>query len=430
MDRRIRTGRPHIRLALTGWVVVMALAALSLFLRLWNSGALDMAHLTGAEVLSEVLWWLVLIPAAVPAYATVGAIIAARRPRNGIGWLLLLGGFAIAVQDAAWQWAARALAMNPGSLPGGIAAAWIGELFGSLLLAPLTVSLLLFPSGMLPSRRWRPAVWMIGVAAVLTALSAALNPTLSAGLIKQVPNPLTVRGLDPLVAVANEAGTLVSVLTVLAAVVSVFLRWRRTGGVERQQLKWLAYIASVGAVTAGLAIASGMIYGPSYQTVLLASLAIASATIGVPVAVGLAILRYRLYDVDTVINRTLVYAPLTVSLAVVYIGTVILLQYLFRSLTGGSSQLAVVASTLAIAALFNPMRKRIQSFIDRRFYRRKYNAAKVLENFSVRLRDEVELDQLGDDLLSVIHETLQPAHVSLWLRPSAGKGEKSGERNR
>jgi hypothetical protein len=398
--------------------VVIALAVISLFLRLWNTAALDTSSLPGPELLSEIVWWLVLIPAAVPAYATVGAIVAARRPSNGIGWLLLLGGFVIVVQDAAWQWAARALAVDPGSLPGGVVAAWIGQLFGAglLPLAPLIGALLLFPSATLPSRWWRLVVWMVGAGVVLVVLASTLGPKLSAGVTKEVPNPLAVSALAPLVAAVDEAGTAVLVLAFLLAVTSVFIRWRRAGGVQRQQLKWLAYTAALGAVAVVLAIASGQVSGLSYLTVLIASVAIASATIGVPAAIGLAILRYRLYDVDLLINRTLVYSVLTATLAAAYAGCVVVMQYAFHFLTGGEPQLAVVASTLAIAALFRPLRSRIQAFIDRRFYRRKYDAKKTLESFGNRLRDETDLDALVNDLVSVVRETMQPSHVSLWLK--------------
>jgi hypothetical protein len=197
----------------------------------------------------------------------------------------------------------------------------------------------------------------------------------------------------------------------------VFVRWRRAGGNERQQLKWLAYAgAIIGAGVVG-GVASAYVSGVTYLTVFTIGVGVAGITIGIPVAIGTAMLMHSLYDVDVLINRTLVYGALTASLAAVYLGSVVGLQSLFRALSGEGSQLAVVASTLAIAALFNPLRRRIQSFIDRRFYRRKYDAAQTLQTFSAKLRDETDLEALNDDLVSVVRETMQPTHASLWLRP-------------
>jgi hypothetical protein len=209
----------------------------------------------------------------------------------------------------------------------------------------------------------------------------------------------------------------------LASVFSVFVRLASAGGRERQQIKWFAYAAAVlvGALLFGLS--PGQLQGTwTWSVVVVTGLS------GVPVAVGIAILRYRLYDIDVLINRTLVYGVLTGILALVYFGGVTATHTIFRTLTGQErqSQLAIVISTLVIAALFNPLRRRIQSFIDRRFYRKKYDAAKTLEAFSAKLRDETDLDALSDDLVGVVRETMQPAHVSLWLRPDPPpKGQPS-----
>jgi hypothetical protein len=199
----------------------------------------------------------------------------------------------------------------------------------------------------------------------------------------------------------------------LAAVISLFARFRRARGDERQQIKWFAY------ATALTLFWTFLVEGiPDTSRLFEAVTAVLSLLVipSIPIAAGIAIFKYRLYDIDRIINRTLVYAALTGTLVAMYVGGVVLLQTLFRALTGGESQLAIVASTLAIAALFNPLRTRIQAFIDRRFYRRKYDAAKVLQIFSGRLRDETDLDRLMPELLGVVRETMQPAHVSLWLR--------------
>jgi hypothetical protein len=192
--------------------------------------------------------------------------------------------------------------------------------------------------------------------------------------------------------------------------ISLVVRLRRATGIERQQLKWFVYAVALFALVSPLSL---LIFGDGTLIVVILPL--------VPAAAGIAILKYRLFDIDLIINRTLVYGSVTITLGIVYFGGVVSLQYLFRTLTGEGSQLAIVASTLVIAALFNPLRRRIQSFIDRRFYRRKYDAAKTLETFGARLRNETDLDTIGGDLVSVVRETMQPEHVSLWLRPGEGE---------
>jgi hypothetical protein len=210
----------------------------------------------------------------------------------------------------------------------------------------------------------------------------------------------------------------------LAAAVSLFVRLHRAGFEERQQIKWFAYAASILIIGAHLTF-------PIPDMMWIRSVGFAlyiGGIVGLPMAVGIAILRHHLFDIDHIINRTLVYGSLTALLAGIYFGGIILLQWLFVALSGGGSTLAVVASTLAIAALFNPLRSRIQSFINRRFYRRKYDAAKTLEAFSAKLRDETDLDALSEDLVSAVRETMQPAHVSLWLRPDLGERARSPQR--
>jgi hypothetical protein len=397
------------------WGLVMVVFVAGLVLRLWNGSALT-ASLEGADYLSEILLWDVLVPAAIPAYATVGAVVASRRPGNWIGWLCLaLGGF-IAIVEATWEYAARTFEVAPGSLPAGVFAAWIAYVLQPLMLLPFPLILLLFPEGRLPSRRWRLVVWAAVVIPGIGALGAAIGQSLNAGLKEEVPNPTAIASLGVVAEIA-ENSFLAWPILILPAVASVFVRWRRAGGNERQQLKWLAYAgAIIGAGVVG-GVASAYVSGVTYLTVFTIGVGVAGITIGIPVAIGTAMLMHSLYDVDVLINRTLVYGALTASLAAVYLGSVVGLQSLFRALSGEGSQLAVVASTLAIAALFNPLRRRIQSFIDRRFYRRKYDAAQTLQTFSAKLRDETDLEALNDDLVSVVRETMQPTHASLWLRP-------------
>ncbi|MDP9382992.1 MAG: hypothetical protein M3Q29_23220 [Chloroflexota bacterium] len=418
-----RRSRAAARLVWSVWVLVITLAAASLVLRLWNAAALR-SSVVGAERLSELVWWDVLIPALVPAYATVGAIVAWRRPTNGVGWLCLALGLLVALEDATWQYAARALEVVPGSLPAGPYAALTAQFLIAVMLVPFVLMLLIFPDGRLLSRRWRLVAWVAFAGAGLEVLGVVAAPTLYAGLETEIDNPTGIEGFGNVAGTISEVGFIVWLLTLVAAMISVFVRWRGAGGIERQQLKWFAYtVAIVAAAVFGGAV-SGYVSGISYPTVLIVSVAIAGITVGIPVAIGIAVLRYRLYDIDLLINRTLVYATLTAALGLAYLGSVVLLQAVFRTLSGQESQLAVVASTLAIAALFGPLRRRVQSFIDRRFYRRKYDARKTLEAFSAKLRDETDLEVLSDDLVGAVRETMQPAHLSLWLRPDPEpKGE-------
>ena len=254
---------------------------------------------------------------------------------------------------------------------------------------------------------------------------------LTPGAMEGLPGIRNPFGLEeyPWVADATQDATLLLPLCILASATSLVMRFLGSEGEEREQIKWLAF----GASLLGLGFSTYAIPGTIWQgdaggaNPLWAKLledAVTLSFAGIPVAVGIAILRYRLYEIDLIINRTLVYGALTATLVAVYVGNVVLLQEALRALIGHESQLAVVASTLLIAALFNPLRHRIQTFIDRRFYRKKYDAAKTLEAFSAKLRDETDLAALSDDLVGVVKETMQPAHVSLWLRPdTAAKKE-------
>jgi hypothetical protein len=252
-----------------------------------------------------------------------------------------------------------------------------------------------------------------------------------------VRNPF---GLESLPWLADAALVMLPLLPlcIVASAVSLVLRYRRSEGEVRQQIKWIAFVSSFAGLIYLVALASPFILFPELlsneaglaPTPLWFDILVSVALLGfagVPVAIGFAVLKYRLYEIDLIINRTLVYGSLTATLVAAYFGCVVLFQGALRALTGEGSQLAVVASTLAIAALFNPLRRRIQGFIDRRFYRKKYDAAKTLETFSARLRDETDLDALSGDLVGVVRETMQPAHVSLWLRhDTASKEEVPG----
>jgi hypothetical protein len=361
-------------------------------------------------------------------FTLVGALVASQRPANPIGWISLTAGFAVALFSTAGEYAIYALVSQPGSLPGARVAAWLREwvwvpsvgLIGTFLV-------LLFPDGRLPSSRWRVVGGLAVVALVFWVLSKAFLP----GRLVETPgiaiaNPFGIEAARELLVLVGTISFVLMPLCFVASAGSMIIRFRRSRGIERQQLKWFVSAAALLAVTfAATAVASFVIAvvlpgpnAPSLALKVAQDITIITFA-GLPIAAGIAILRYRLYDIDLLINRTLVYGALTALLVVMYFGGVAVTQAIFHALTGQEEQpqLAIVVSTLVIAALFNPLRLRIQSFIDRRFYRSKYDAAKTLEAFSAKLRDETDLDALSEDLVGVVRETMQPTHVSLWLRP-------------
>ena len=343
-------------------------------------------------------------------YSTVGAIVASRLPQSPIGWLFCAIGFTFGAVHFCAEYANYTLLAPPGSLLGVEAAAWLTSWVWVVGLGLVVFLDLLFPNGRLPSARWRWFAWFTAIALLPAGVLAALSP--GRILTSTLYNPLGVEGLPN----ASKAVEAFMYALVVVGVSSMLMRLRYAGRIERQQIKWFAYATVV--VISGV-ILKNVVY-PMVSVTWLWWVGLILTAVGVvssPVAMGLAILRYRLYEIDLIINRTLVYTSLTAILVLVYFGAVVQLQRIFVALTGEKSTLAVVASTLVIAALFTPLRRRIQGFIDRRFYRRKYDARKTLEAFSAKLRDETDLEALSDDLVGVIRETMQPAHVSLWLRP-------------
>jgi hypothetical protein len=424
-------------LAWSLWAVCVALIALALLLDFLTD---DMYFLLGERPSPSLA---VLTGVLSLAYPTVGALIASRLPTNPIGWIFCGVGLLYTAQRFSTAYADYALLENL-AFPGGEYVAWFSALVrvSGLVLAVVFV-MLLFPDGRLLSRRWQIVAWMAVLGAVLTALYDAFYPE-DLSTHSYVVNPFGVVGniggftSTEFIIGSALVGEVLLLTSSLAALFSLVLRLHRARGDERQQLKWFLFAA----VPAGLCFAFVLL---SFIVVDFTDLFLFStllnelrhlvlwryiyedigsvgvfALLVVPVFTYIAILRYRLYDIDVVINRTLVYATLTATLAAVYFGGVTIIQALFRALTAQEQQpqIAIVVSTLVIAALFNPLRRRIQSFIDRGFYRRKYDAAKTLEVFSAKLRDETDLDALSDDLVGVVRETMQPAHVSLWLRPN------------
>jgi hypothetical protein len=343
-------------------------------------------------------------------FALVGAIVAIRRPRNPVGWFFGAGAllWSLGVLSSGVYWHMAFGRANPPAAADYVAwfASWSFLPAFALLLALVP---LLFPTGAPPSPRWRKVGWTAAVAGVVATVSTALAPgSLEAADFPWVDNPFGVGGvgLDKLAAVSFP----VVAAAAFAGIASLVVRYRRARGVERQQLKWVAGAGCLLVVAAvgGDVLSPWLGSGAGWIGILLGLLCIS-------IAVGVALLRHRLYDLDVVVNRTLVYAGLTALLAATYLVCVLLLQLVASGAAGGSS-LAVAVSTLAVAALFRPARERIQHAVDHRFYRRKYDAERTVEAFSTRLRDEVDLAALDQELSAVVRDTLQPSHVSLWLR--------------
>jgi MFS family permease len=344
------------------------------------------------------------------AFMVVGALVVAHRPSNAIGWIFSAVGLLPITGALAAEYATYALVTRPGSLPGAILAAWYASWpwYPTLALA-LIFGPLLFPTGRLLSPRWRPAAWLAGAATATFTVLAALQPDLDPVADHVIANPIGVAAVEN----PEESAvgvTLLSLVTLVAVVgfVSLVIRFRRSRGEERQQLKWFTYAGAL----LPLAVLGDFLPPP------VGDLLFAVPIVFLPVAAGIAILRYRLYDIDRLINRTLVYGLLTALLAGVYAGAVLVLGQLFGGVGTDPPSWAVAGATLAVAALFQPARRRIQQLVDRRFNRRRYDAATTIEAFSARLRDQVDLDTLSSELLAVVDQTVQPTRVGLWLRPS------------
>jgi hypothetical protein len=342
-------------------------------------------------------------------YSVIGAIIASRLPNHPIGWICCAIGLIAAVDHFAGEHSLYALLAQSYPIPGGRVMLWLQGWFWMLFVGLIVFLLLLFPTGRLPSSRWRPFAW-VSVAMISAAViwSSAISPDVGSNA---PPSPVQLS---------------VVLLGGIAAA-SLIIGRRNARGVELQQIKWLLYVGPLFFVAVGLHIGFYYYWLAERSWGLWANyLLVTVGGLSGPIAIGIAILRYKLYDIDIIINRTLVYGSLTAMLVALYFVGIVVLQRVFVLLTGQQSTLAVVASTLLIAALFNPLRRRIQGFIDRRFYRRKYDTRKTMEAFSARLREETDLEALSDDLVEVVRETMQPAHVSLWLRPDTGsKGKQT-----
>jgi hypothetical protein len=360
------------------------------------------------------------------SFALVGALLVIRRPANAVGWIMASTGLMVPVFNAGSAYATYVMATRgrPDAL--AVFGAWAGNWYWFVMLSLALIYLpMLFPDGRLISRRWLPFAAIGGIGASGVALLGALADKLvvSHDPTFKIDNPIGIEGLaSPGNLPVFVVFEVLFAVGVGGAAASVIVRLRRSRGVERRQLEWFAYVT---ALFFGGATLTGVVSDLS-GVEWLGSTSFVLSIVGLaclPIAVGIAVLKYRLYDIDIIINSTLVYGSLTLMLLLVYLGGITTTQALFRTLTGQQQQpqLAVVVSTLAIAVLFNPLRRRIQSFIDRRFFRSKYDARKTLEAFSARLRKETDLEALDAELVSVVRETIQPEHVSLWLLPGASR---------
>jgi hypothetical protein len=351
--------------------------------------------------------------------ATVGAVLASRRPRHPVGWLLLALGLSVVAAGVAQGYAGYGLLARPGSLPGARWVALYGDAPGIVWSALVGFILLLTPTGSLPSPRWRWWAMVTAAVPVVFLLGEPLRAGLLDGPDQSVTSPLAVPGLAGLVLVTGIAALIFSQLVVLVDVASLVMRFRRARGAERQQLRWVAMAAGLLAV-AVVATVVGALTGHPAVSEWTSGLFVAL----LPVAIGAAILRYRLYDLDRIISRTLAYGLLTVLPGGGYAAVVLGLG---RLLLQGSS-LVVAAATLAVAAVFQPLRRRVQQAVDRRFNRRRHDAAETIQAFSAHLRDQLDLDTLGGELLAVVDQTMQPTQASLWLRPSHALSSAAGGR--
>jgi hypothetical protein len=392
---RVR-GRSADRLA---WLLyVVALALVGLAVGLWL-----VVHRPVPGAVGYAYWREGMVTTL--AYATVGALITTRRPEHPVGWLFLGAGLFGAAQLATGEFAAAFLAASGPSVSVAVAA-WASSLFQLVVVGMLVCLLLLFPTGRPPSRRWWLLVWVVAAGVVLFSVGAGLAPARYQDF-PGVENPFGIAGLATVLGWVDGVGGVLFVAGFLGALASLVVRFARARGLERQQLKWFVYAA-------GLGVAVLVVPNP-----IPGFLAWTLAPVGLSAAAAVAVLRYRLYDIDRIINRTLVYGVLTAVLGLGYAGAVLVLGQLFGGVGERTPSWAVAGATLAVAALFQPARRRIQTAVDRRFNRRKYNAAQTIQAFSTRLREQIDLDTLSTELLAVVDQTMEPTQVSLWLRPAA-----------
>ena len=385
---------PAIWLAWAIWILAVLLGAASLVFEAKNR-----------SIPQEVTGWGPLTAGVALLCCTPGALIIARRPGNSVGWILCATGLGAVVAGAAEGYGLYAAVTAPGSLPGGVPAMWLADLVYAPTLALISLVFVVFPDGRLPSRRWRPAMALMLVVIAGLGVLNMLIPRHLGGVERAPMNPTGIPGAEDRLAPYITSGLLYLVLFMLAALLALRVRYKQAQAVERQQLKWFLYGAVALLVTVG-----GMVFwafGSYVVPVALVGFGIFTTCIAV------AILRHHLYDIDRLISRTLTYGLLSAVLGLGYVAAVLVLRQLLPG-SGGSS-FAVAASTLAVAAVFQPARRRIQGAVDRRFNRRRYDAARTIDAFSVRLRQQLDLEALTTELLTVVDQTMQPHSAFLWL---------------
>jgi hypothetical protein len=387
---------------------------LGLVILAWAGAALAFALTIAAVLLPPVpggadTYLMVVFVLMMTGLASMGLLITSQRPRNPIGWLLLVAAVMFGISIMGGGYAELSVSRYSRDLPLTTFLAWVtGWTFAPAIGIVVIFVPLLFPTGRLPSPRW----WPILIPAVLGPLAAALPAAFRPGPMDvpgNIVNPVGIPGAGPLLDVVNLLSIATAAPALLLVILSLVLRYRRGDAVEREQIKWFAYPASVAAVALAIGLPDVGLISDAAWTIALSAMSL------VPVAIAIAILRHRLFDIDVIINRTLVYGALSVLLAAVYIGSVLLLQEVLRPLAPDSG-LAVAASTLAVVALFQPLRRRIQAVVDRRFYRSRYDAEQIVHAFAGTLRDKVDLSALTDELVNVVDQSVRPARARVWLR--------------
>ena len=390
---------------MAAWVL-WALTMLGILVIAWldqlsrQAGRSELAQLTLGAFVGPVL--------SLVSAATVGAVLAARRPRHPVGWLLLVLGLSLALGGVVPAYAAYGLLARPGALPAAHAVARSWPVTVVTAQTALAFVLLLTPTGSLPSPRWRWWARVTAAAAVILLVGLAVARGPLDPQYQVLGGPFDFRGQGGVLLVVNQLALAFTTLAVVVGAASLVVRFRRAGGVERQQLRWVAWAA--GLAVLGAVVALG---GLAVGATAVVTWAISTCFAVLPVAIGAAILRYRLYDLDRIISRTLAYGLLTLLLG----GGYALVVLGLGQLLGRESPLVVAAATLAVAAVFQPARRRVQAVVDRRFNRRRHDATRIIEGFGIRLRDQVDLDTLTAEVLAVVDQTMRPTQAWLWQRP-------------
>lgn len=398
----------HIGWFLFGICLILAITGLAL----WSTNGKSL-YIDGPPTYDQIL-----LSIALPIWALVGALLASKKPNNPIGWLYLIIALVIVMDDFAFGYAYYGIIFHPGSLPGAelmvIWLYWGGPVFASF---GITLLLILFPTGKPLSQGWGRLIWISALAAIIYILVGVISPNPLATLPFSTELIIFGDSISGFMKSVMWITLIVALFCVFAAVISVFIRLSRATGIERQQLKWFVFAAFFfipGSILAVLGLTLDISAAPMIFTMGIFVMLV--FMIGIPVASAIAILRYRLWDIDLIIRRTLIYGLLTGAVALIYFITVIVLQQILQRVTGQQSPLAIVLSTLVIAAMFSSLRQRIQDFIDKHFYRQQYDAAETLAQFALKVQDEVNLEALVDDLLQIVDRTMNPESLSIWLK--------------